>query len=201
VLVFPELAFSPAMLVHTQAVLAEDHGVDGFPLLTVIGLNHGETTRAPGEYVNEAVILGPTGQEIHRHRKLARYALATEDHHVSEQIVTGHEELKILETPIGNIATPICADLFYESSSPVLRASHTSLLLVPSLSPKTSAHLEKARELWANRLACTFVCNRTLWGRDVSKAPSFQLGPGSRAVFDDESEPYQLCQLNSVEEI
>lgn len=83
-LIFPELAFSPAMLAAAQARLAA-HGARGHPILTVAGLCHAPHG-SDGSHLNEAVVLGPDGQELHRHRKLSRY---TDEHGTVEHITTG----------------------------------------------------------------------------------------------------------------
>lgn len=99
-LIFPELAFSPAMLAAAQARLAA-HGAGGHPILTVAGLCHAPHG-SDGSHLNEAVVLGPDGQELHRHRKLSRY---TDERGTPEHITTG-STLAVLETPCGHRRRP-----------------------------------------------------------------------------------------------
>lgn len=169
-LVFPELAFSPAMLAAVRARLAS-HGVDGHPILTVAGLCHAPLPSG-GVHVNEAVLLGPSGDEIWRHRKLRRF---TDAGAVPEHIETGFT-LGVIETPCGNLATPICLDVFAHETKELLLTSHATVLLVPSLSPKVNAHQTAASEFAAARSGSTFLCNRTVTGY-ADDAPSFYLVP------------------------
>lgn len=172
-LVFPELALSPAMLDAVRARL-ESRGADGHPILTVAGLCHA-LLPSGDVYVNEAVLLGPDGAEIWRHRKLARY---TDDEGVAEHTQTGFT-LGIVETPCGNLATPICLDVFAPAIKGLLLRSHATVLLVPSLSPKVSAHETAASEFNADRGGSTFLCNRTVNGY-AAGAASFYLVPRAR---------------------
>jgi len=125
-----------------------------------------------GSHLNEAVVLGPDGQELHRHRKLSRY---TDEHGTVEHITTG-STLTVLETPCGHLATPICLDVFAEASKALLLASHATVLLVPSLSKKVSAHRDASRAFATDRWGSTFVCNRTVRGFNLD-APSFHWPP------------------------
>jgi hypothetical protein len=109
-LIFPELAFSPAMLNAAQSRLAT-HGAGGYPILTVAGLCHAPHG-SDESHLNEAVVLGPEGQEVHRHRKLRRY---TDAEGPPERILTG-STLSVLETPCSHLATPICLDVFAPAS-------------------------------------------------------------------------------------
>ncbi len=169
-LVFPELALSPVMLSAVRDRLAS-HGADGHPILTVAGLCHAPFPSG-GLHVNEAVLLGPNGAEIWRHRKLRRF---TDAEAVPEHIETGFT-LGVIETPCGNLATPICLDVFAHEAKELLLTSHATVLLVPSLSPKVNAHETAASEFAADRSGSTFLCNRTVNGY-ADDAPSFYLVP------------------------
>lgn len=185
-LVFPELAFSPAMLAAARARLGQ-HGLGGYPILTVAGLCHAPHDSGAA-YVNEAVVLGPDGDELHRHRKLSRFADAGL---TSEEIATGFT-LGVLETACGNLATPICLDTFAPASKALLLASHATVLLVPSLSPKVGPHQDAAREYAAARWVTTFVCNRTLAGF-ASEAPSFYWPPLPGTPHEHDGQSTYLC--------
>src|SRR5262249_22156364 len=71
ILILPELALDITALEAVKDELREHEGAR--PCLTVVGLRHlpvddGDTSRAG--WVNEAVVLGPNGAELWRHRKL-----------------------------------------------------------------------------------------------------------------------------------
>lgn len=186
ILVFPELSISKAALHHVEAILANrDHGPDGFPILTLLGLCHAQVQQDDREWdVNEAVLLGPDGVELHRHRKMHCYSArlpTAPDDAIGERLLVG-QEITILESPIGNLATLICLDLFHEESLEVLRRSHANMMLVPSLSPKTSAHARAASALEVSQLAATFVCNRWF---NPDHEPSFCMLPRKRGRYPE----------------
>ena len=176
VLVLPELSTASVDLPAVQALLAAN-GSDDFPILTVVGLEH---QRGDEHDINEAVVLGPDGEIVHRHLKLTRYPA---DDGSKEGIRTG-TSLQVLESPIGNLAVVICLDLFNETTEAVIAASHANVLLVPSLSSKTSAHVTAAYRYLNLNLAATIVCNR--WfrkpeeanGHDRGREETFALLPG-----------------------
>ncbi len=154
ILLFPELAVTETGERRVRDVL-RSHGRDGFPILTLFGCCH----RPSGDgkqYVNEAILLGPDGRELHRHRKLAAY---TADRQLAERIEVG-DVLSVLESCCGNLVPLICLDLPNVAVRRLLEQTHGSLFLVPSLSPKISAHASIARQLQASNRAGTFVCNR-----------------------------------------
>jgi len=141
-LVFPELTFTERMRQHLVSSLANKPYENG-PLLTVAGCCH-----RPGEGVrsahNEAMLLGPDGQTLHRHAKLTRYTWQEEDKpHRAEGTETG-TELGVLECALGNLAIAICLDLFESQLQGVIDASHANVFLVPSLSEKTGDHRQAA---------------------------------------------------------
>jgi predicted amidohydrolase len=156
-LVFPELALSPPVLAGLCEHLASG-ATNSYPILTVAGLCH--TPLSGDQHVNEAVVVGPRGQELHRHRKLTAHV---DGGGVREKTAAGLV-LGVLETPCGNLATPICLDVFAVGTRALLEGSHATLLLVPSLSPKVSAHQAAAKAFGVLRWGSTFVCNRTLDG-------------------------------------
>jgi Carbon-nitrogen hydrolase len=169
ILVLPELSTAAEDLAHLQQLLGA-HGRDDHPLLTIAGLEH-----APGDgaFVNEAVLLGPYGDVLHRHRKLARFS----GDDLTEHIVTG-TKVTVIESPIGNLCTLICLDLFNDAVEPVVTASHANVLLTPSLSNVTTAHQTAAAEYLASNLAATFVSNRSLHASDKGSNSTFALLPG-----------------------
>jgi len=122
-------------------------------------------------------VLGPDGAILHTHVKISRYG----DETFVERTRTGRV-ITVLESPIGNLTVLICRDLFNDTVEPVVTASHANVLLVPSLSPKTSAHETAAEEFRASNAAATFVCNR--WIRkgdgkpDGGRTETFSLLPG-----------------------
>jgi hypothetical protein len=69
-LILPELSIPPSTEAEIRRDLAKQ-GIDGYPLLTLFGCSH---RRNSGDLdVNEAVLLGPDGAELHRHCKLAPF--------------------------------------------------------------------------------------------------------------------------------
>lgn len=145
------------------------------PVLTVAGIEH---VLDRDNHVNEAVILGPRGDVVHRHRKLTRYP----DGNDIEGTQTG-DVVTVLESPIGNLTPLICLDLFNDAVEPVVTASHANVLLVPSLSPTTSAHATAAAEFLASNLAATLVCNRWIITPDEGRGGTFCMLPGKRPGF------------------
>jgi hypothetical protein len=174
ILVLPELSTASADIPALQGILA-GHGPEDFPILTVAGIEH---QRLEEHEVNEALVLGPDGEILHRHPKLTRYPA---DEGFKEAIVTG-TSIHVLESPIGNVTPLICLDLFNESTEQVIAASHGNVLLVPSLSERTSAHLTAAYRYLNINLATTVVCNR--WfppaegTADPGRIHTFTLLPG-----------------------
>lgn len=166
IVIFPELSTAAGDVSFLRGILGR-HAIGDHPILTIAGIEHclaGETC------VNEAVVLGPYGDELHRHQKLTRFTGAEGGEH----IVTG-TTVTVLESPIGNLCPLICLDLFNDAIEPVVTASHANVLLVPSLSNTTSAHRTAASEYLASNLATTVVCNRSIDGPDRH---SFALLPG-----------------------
>jgi predicted amidohydrolase len=196
ILVFPELSFTPYMLERAQQILAAN-GVGGYPILTVAGLCHAPLSAEGDIHVNEAVLLGPDGRELHRHRKLTCFTVAEGEDVCSERTHIG-DTLRIIETAVGNLALLICLDFFAEHCERRVRASHANLLVVPSLSPKTSAHETAAQRYIASQLATTFVSNQTLPGGDPEKAESFCMIPRKKNPLvrhDPQDVPYLLVSL------
>lgn len=201
-LILPELAIPPRTQEILETTLAS-HGSMGFPILTLLGCCHRKNPDRNRD-VNEAVLLGPDGKEVFRHRKLTRYKgnkkIEGEVMGVAEQIETG-KILTVLECAFGNLTPLICLDLFGKAE--LLEISHANLLAVPSLSPKTSAHLAAAKTLMARNRACTFVANHWLEPCGVA-GTSFYLTPilpsekGYTAHWNGEGSPespYLLFEL------
>lgn len=162
-LILPELSIPPATAVKIHERLV-GQGVDGYPILTLFGCSHRRNQRGDLD-VNEAVLLGPDGSELHRHAKLAPFTdyAEGEEHPCGENLERG-KTVTILECSIGNITPLICLDLLNTTVADILGRSHGNLLAVPSLSPQTSAHQTAARALQPRLRACTFVCNH--WNGD-----------------------------------
>ncbi|HKO59309.1 MAG TPA: nitrilase-related carbon-nitrogen hydrolase [Thermoanaerobaculia bacterium] len=173
ILILPELSTATDDLPVLQKLL-EDGDFDDYPILTVVGLEHQHDGRSN---INEAVILGPDGTVLCRHKKLTRYPA---DDGSNEGITTG-KTMHVLESPIGNLSPLICLDLFNEGIEPVITASHANVLLVPSLSGTTSAHERAAYRYMNINLATTIVCNRWFpeggFG-DRGREETFSLFPG-----------------------
>jgi hypothetical protein len=165
-LLFPELAVPTATEERIHQALMP-RGVGGYPILTLFGCCHRPSSRGR-LYLNEAVLLGPDGTELHRHRKLVPFTdyRFGEGHPVGENLETG-KILTILESAIGNLTPLICIDLLNDEVKEVVRRSHGSLLPVPSFSEETKAHRHAAVTLQVRARAGTFVCNR--WTTPLSK--------------------------------
>jgi len=173
VLLLPELALDPASLHHLSAVLRRTPGRS--PCLTVAGLCHAASPTAP-LVVNEAVVLDATGRELVRHRKLAAFAAGEGARLDGERLDPGHT-VTVLATPIGNLSVLICKDLFADRPEAALQVGYVTWLFVPSLSPKTGPHADRARQLKARRIT-TVVCNT--WPDDEARrasAPHLATGP------------------------
>jgi predicted amidohydrolase len=169
VLILPELSTTNDDIVHLAELLRErDYRLH--PLLTIAGLEH----RNDGELdLNEAVVLGPDGEELHRHQKMCRYAddACVEHNRIGESVA-------ILESRIGNVCILICRDLFHPEVQALVESSHATVLFVPSLSPETGPHLDAAKRLMVLNGAATLVSNRWMTEPDAGRNETFSLLPG-----------------------
>ncbi len=169
VLVLPEHSLPPELLGSAR------RAIDGaFPRLVVSGLCHHQVDDV---LINLAVVVSSNGHVVHEHRKITR----ANDADRWEIHETGHE-MPISPSPLGLVATPICKDLFAPQSRHLLESSGATLVLVPSLSPKTADHENAAGSLRQQNLSTTVVANR--WGLPRTKmhpgeASSFALVPGA----------------------
>jgi predicted amidohydrolase len=196
-LILPELAVPPATEAKIRNRLA-GHGPDGFPILTLFGRCHRRTPKGDLD-LNEAVLLGPDGGELHRHRKLTAFTGFSEDraHHFGERLEVGNT-VTVLECALGNLAPLICLDLLHLPLAGILRRSHANVFPVPSLSPQTSAHRTAARQVQASNRAGTFVCNRWIDGLSEQGTSFYQVPRrnGYRAHLPDSGKtPYLLFEL------
>ena len=170
-LVFPELAI-PVRIREEIRLTLQGHGAYGYPLMTLIGCCH---CKAPeGGDLNEAILFGPDGTELHCHRKLTSFTfIVTRDRSriISEQLRVG-TTVTVLESPLGNLMPLICLDLIHMPLRQVIVRSHANLFAVPSLSPTTSPHQGAARDLQVDNRASSFVSNRALDGL-TSEGTSF----------------------------
>ena len=176
ILLLPELVAGDETLAALRETLA---GLDGEgPALTIVGRHHqvgdaGGEEVAPellgdsetGVYVNEAVVLGPFGNELWKHRKFSSAGanFPTEDgtRYLVEDIRLGRC-LTAVETPLGIVAVPICLDTFSAHGRARLEQSPVNVLLVPSLSPGVERHSSSLRLLVKVLWGLAFVCNRWL---------------------------------------
>ena len=165
VLLFPELCATPAMLASLQKVLGSLAAVGSGPAVTVVGLRHRYVGDEDGPsdqagWVNEAIVLGPRGHELLRHRKLTA---ASSDGHC-EDIKVG-SELAVILTAVGGIAVLICLDVFAERVEQRVLAQPASLLCVPSCSNTVTPHRAAAVRIAQRAWGLVLVCNRWLDGR------------------------------------
>jgi len=203
-LILPELSIPPATALDIRRALAAQ-GVDGYPILTLFGCSHRRNDSGDLD-VNEAVLLGPDGSELYRHRKLAPFTdyAGGEDYPCGENLETG-EIVAVLECSLGNLTPLICLDLFNAAVRDVLTRSHGNLFAVPSLSPKTSAHQTAASDLQGRLLASTFVCNHwndekphhqstSFYQVPVSQGRQFHVSPSAPGA----GKPYLLFKLGRL---
>ncbi|MGO9320371.1 MAG: hypothetical protein ACLQBY_06175 [Solirubrobacteraceae bacterium] len=193
VLVLPELAATQDVEEAIVRTLRELHQQHRAPALTVIGLYH-RFPAAPEPIaaaerallgdaelsgrVNEAIVLGPDGCELWRHRKLsaaqAQSAAGAEPPPgmpaPTEDITLG-DTLRFASSPIGRLAVLICIDAFAEHLWQRLVQCGVDVLLVPSLSPTVHRHANALQLLVQKLWGAAFVCNR---------APERAVGDASR---------------------
>jgi predicted amidohydrolase len=181
--------------------------MNGYPILTLFGRSHRRNDRGDLD-LNEAVLLGPDGSELRRHRKLAPFTdySSGEEYPCGENLETG-TVVTVLECSLGNITPLICIDLLNTTVKDILSRSHGNFFPVPSLSPKTSAHQSSANELQPRTLASTFVCNHWKDGPPVHKTTSFYQVPARKgrrfhvpADAQGADRPYLLFDLLEVPE-
>lgn len=188
VLIFPELAIPARTELAIQDILA-GHGPEGHPILTLFGCCH---RPAPdGGDLNEAVLLGPDGTQLDRHRKIAPYSALTKlpeeegesGEYIGEQLERG-DRVSVLECALGNLTPLICLEFFHGPLLEVLRRTHGNLFVVPSLSPKTNAHRGAATKLQASNRANSFVCNR--WLKEAKTKEKWQQAASFYQVHGDQ---------------
>jgi predicted amidohydrolase len=175
-LVLPELAATPEVL---KSIVAKLEGTEATPLLTVVGLYHEEPDEVPAadalagktgwaRYANEAVVLGSDGEELWRHRKLTAASAKVDPepgrpeekpYNAEEDILLG-EVVRIVPTPLGNLAAAICLDVFASQGRNRISASPANVLLIPSLSRTVFRHRGSLQHLVQHLWAVAFVCNR-----------------------------------------
>jgi len=162
-LIFPELAIPPATQNEIRKIL-QTNGLAGYPFLTLFGCCHRKASE--GGDLNEGILLGPDGKTLHCHEKLAAFTrIVTRNRTIikGEQLKAG-TTVSILESPLGNLSPLICLDFIHKPLYQVLISTHANLFAVPSLSDTTSAHRVAAKNLQAENLASSFVCNRAFDG-------------------------------------
>ncbi len=196
-LIFPELAIPPRVREEIRETL-RSHGADGHPMLTLLGCCH---CPAPnGGDLNEALLFGPAGEELCRHRKLTSFTThlgGDRSRVLGEQLQVG-TTVTVLEGAFGNLTPLICLDFIHMPLRQVLTRSHANVFAVPSLSPTTGAHQDAARAFQTSSRASSFVSNRALDGLK-QEATSFFRVPwrnGYRAHLPaSDPSPYLLFSL------
>ncbi|HEV2844713.1 MAG TPA: nitrilase-related carbon-nitrogen hydrolase, partial [Thermoanaerobaculia bacterium] len=195
-LILPELVLPPGTEEEVRRELARQ-GMDGHPILTLAGCCHRRNTSGR-LHLNEAVLLGPDGSEIHRHRKLAPFT----DYRFGErrpigEVLEAGTQVAVLESCLGNLTPLICLDLLNDTVGEVLHRCHGNLLIVPSMSEETQAHRHHAQTHQFQRLASTFVCNH--WFKPLSeRSTSFYRVPRKQGLsthWPATGAPYLLFDL------
>ena len=194
ILIFPELIMTETAEALVREIL-RDNGVGGFPILTIYGCCHRLSDDGHAD-VNEAVLLGPDGEELCRHRKLTEYNVGKT---ISERLEAG-TTMTVLECAFGNLLPLICLDLLNHPIGRIVEKTHGNVLLVPSLSPKTGAHAKSAALFGISSRACTFVCNRCFGDfqptRDDPEGSSFYRAGKEIFHYPDHGDrPYLLFEL------
>lgn len=159
-LIFPELAIPPATREEIRKVLKQN-GPAAYPLLTLFGCCH--RAASDGGDLNEGLLLGPDGRTLHCHEKLAAFTrIVKRDRTIikGERLKAG-TTVSVLESPLGNLTPLICLDFIHKPLYQTLVSTHANLFAVPSLSDTTKPHRRAAKDLQAENLASSFVCNRT----------------------------------------
>ena len=172
VLLLPELAATNAV---QEAIADELQQMAHPPALTIVGLYHAD---APDEIafdpalvkredlaskVNEAIVLGTSGEVLWRHRKLssaqAEVKIKGKDQIYAEDIRLG-STLTVVPTPLGLVSVVICLDAFAPHVRERLASSPADVLFIPSLSPHVHRHRDSLRHLVQVLWGIAFVCNR-----------------------------------------
>jgi predicted amidohydrolase len=180
-LLLPELVLTEQVEDALRAAIRAAAGP--FPVLTIAGRNH-RRRDGEGPFENRAVLLGNSGELLHEHKKndcFTDYQFAR-DRVVGEGVECG-DVVTVLECDLGNLVPLICLDLFQESALNRVRQSHATVALVPSLSPKTSAHRDAGKDLATSCRALTLVVNRWLLNEGPThEASSLAVRPDARVV-------------------
>jgi predicted amidohydrolase len=177
ILVMPELAAAPTVEEAIKQELAgrADKG-EQTPLLTVVGLYHRKPDPGTGlesdlvasedlaPWVNEAIVLGPTGEEVWRHRKLSPAGGYDKKRgeYISEDIQLG-DKLIVVPTPLGHIGVVICLDSFAPHVCTRLSTSGAEIVIVPSLSDGVDRHRRSLTQIVQQLSGIAFVCNRAVY--------------------------------------
>jgi hypothetical protein len=170
VLIFPELTLSLANQASLLEALRQRWQTNErlrIPLL-LLGSFHQDV---PPKRNQARLICGPNLSEIAIHNKFSQATLGP----VTEDFQPGNEVV-LFSTPLGNISLAICKDSFDEFHPLWLDHLAPSLLLVPSLSDKVTAHLKKTQELW-NRHRCITVVANQPWSSCQQSAPPDEADP------------------------
>lgn len=173
-LCFPELSLDGELLQHLRDRLRL-HNPSHYPALVVAGSFHFDT--AEGRF-NQCAVLDGVGTVLLVQEKQASYRILAEQARAlsAEQLALlqidargGYEDvrfggtLRLLESPVGRIATPICLDFIGEELRDLFFASRANLFLVPALTAEMRPFGERARKLGDYNRAMTFVAN-SAWG-------------------------------------
>jgi predicted amidohydrolase len=182
ILVLPELGVDETALAAIKDELRALE--EGRPCLTVVGLRHLEVEEKDptlADWVNEAVVLAPNGEELWRHRKLKAAGQSGPGGGFQpfvEDLRVG-DTLTVFETPIGNLTVVICLDSFGEEARERLSESPANVILVPSLSKSVTPHRVSLNQLVNKLFAIAFVCNRS----PVAEEPERWNGEEARSFW------------------
>jgi len=170
VLCFPELTLDTTLLGDLSRLL-KLRNPDLHPLLVVAGSFHVDAGLA---HANRCSVLDGYGDllfcqdkckaygipaaQARRMRPELRAKLGIDERGGYEDIGSG-SALRLTETAIGRLATPICLDFCGTQLLDLLVSARANLLFVPAMTPRMGPFYERARDLGTSARATTFVVN------------------------------------------
>lgn len=173
ILCFPELTLDTDSVLHLAHLLKVRNNAL-YPLLIVAGSFH-----LSGEvgWVNRCKVLDGYGNPVFFQDKCVPYRMPGEqvvrlseslqaqlglDHRGGYEDIQASASLRLIDTPLGRLATPICLDFCGTELSKSLVEMQVNLLLVPAMSPKIGRFYRQAHELGTQARAMTVVAN-SVW--------------------------------------
>lgn len=158
----PEIALEPFELEQLQRLLRATPG--RFPCLVAVGTTHEATGSG---YVNEAVLLSSTGDDVLRARKTEPYYDKKRER-LEDIVGTTPAFYPYVDTPVGRLVVNVCRDVRSDVPMVLNRAIGASLILVPTYSNRLDFVIDEARVLGQRQAAIVAAVNPKGGGlRDV----------------------------------